>query len=173
MGKHELGRPRKHESAAARTQAYRQNHGLTKVTIDVPTPMAQDIVLYAKFLRQSGRINRNLGFSEWGERDEDSGQFFSNGRPMRRRVYRYAISLTSNDVISSTIYEPARHFQGVAPEPYYGLRWEVSVNRRRLATGDINGLEFAKYICEKITESATAGLIENATLFRQQLIPPP
>jgi hypothetical protein len=52
------GRPRKHESAAARVRAFREAQSLCKVTIDVPAQYAEQLRAYARLLRVTARAER-------------------------------------------------------------------------------------------------------------------
>jgi hypothetical protein len=49
------GRPRKHDSDAGRVRAFREAHGLQKITADVPAEFTEQLRQYARLLRQFAR----------------------------------------------------------------------------------------------------------------------
>jgi len=67
------GRPRKYETAMDRQLAFRENHGLTKITVNIPTSVLSIFREYVKDMRANPRgayEEWSLGHIKWQSGDE-------------------------------------------------------------------------------------------------------
>lgn len=144
------GRPRKHDTSAARAAASRLKRGTTKLTLEVPEPFVQQVKAYARRLRSLDHeeAQRELGANKMIQWTDD---------PIRRS--HFCTFVVDTDARPNRRFEAtvsARSAIDANGREYVEQRWEAREIYAdanivsNIANGSCSMVDAAKGLCEAV-----------------------